>query len=130
MEESDEDEEAYWERFDEEAQIVYETWWQESRYHARDREESDVVFLFDKQYFFFPAYWDEPQGPYATLERAVLAGELNYVYEFTFQIDAPTMSDESLQELLYYAGILQHTLTVNGKKWRVKAGRKLEPVPE
>ncbi len=86
--------------------------------------------MFEGQYFTLPAFGEDAQGPYPTLEAAILTGELNKVYEFTFQIDAPTLSDEELQELLYYGGTLKHTLTVNGKKWRTKAGRRLEPVPE
>ncbi len=133
MDEIDEDvddEEAYWERFDSEAQKVYEIWWKASRRHDRDSEESDSVFFFDNQYFIKPPYGEDLIGPYPTLGAAILAGELNHVYEFTFQIDAPTLSDENLQELLYYAGTLKHTLTINGKKWRTKAGRKLEPIPD
>jgi hypothetical protein len=130
MEEDDGDEEAYWERFGEESQTMYEIWWKQSRLHARDVEECDMVVLFDNQYFILPGFGDDRRGPYATLEAAILVGELNNVYENTFQIDAPTLSDEYLQELLYYAGTLKHNLIVNGKKWRAKAGRKLEPVPE
>lgn len=130
MEYDVDEEEAYWERFDAEAQNVYEIWWKEKRHHGRDREECDGVVKFDNQYFILRAYGEGPQGPYITLEKAILAGELNYVYEFTIQINAPTLSDESLEQILYYAGTLKHTLVINGNKWRTKAGRKLEPEPE
>jgi hypothetical protein len=128
---TNEDEETYWDRFGEESQTVFEIWWKQSRHHARDDEVRDAVVLFDKEYFIILlAQGDEPQGPYGTVESAILAGELNHVYEHTFQIDAPTLSHKSLQELLYYAGTLKHTLIINGKKWRVKAGCRLEPVPQ
>jgi hypothetical protein len=129
IDDEDEDGEAYWERFDKEAQSVYEIWWKQSRKNAPDDELCVEVFLFDNQYFVHIGE-GEFQRPYATLEAAILAEELNDVYEHTFEINAPTLSDEYLQGLLYYAGTLKHTLIVNGKKWRAKAGRKLEPVLE
>jgi hypothetical protein len=129
MKENDEDEEAYWERFDEEAQTVYEIWWKQSCKNAPDDELCVEVFLFDNQYYIHIGE-GELRGPYANLEAANLSEELNDVYEHTFEINAPTLSDEYLQELLHYAGTLKHTLKVNGKKWRAKAGRKLEPMPE
>lgn len=130
LEGDEEDKDAYWDRFETEAQIIFETWFWMSRYHARDIEGSEGVALFDNQYFILLPEGEGLQGPYATLEGAILAGELNHVYEFTFKIDAPTLSDESLKELLYYDGTFKHTLIVNGKKWRTRPGSKLEPVPD
>jgi hypothetical protein len=102
-------------------EVVYSLFWDSGA--PGPGAEYESVFKWRDNYAVCLSF-DEPQGPYNSLARAVKAAELNRVTEATVSIDSQELSSEQIAEMLRYFGEPPFGLRINGEVWLVNEKKK------